>query len=405
MTDFEYQPLPEDLEDEYDAMLRYAFSAEDGPIDDEGSDGDEDDGPDLGRKRGVFEGDELVAVCRQYYWPTTVRGEDLSLGGLSAVASPPENRRRGAVADMIAGSLAEYHEEGCEFAALWPFDRSFYARYGYATANCFATLEIPVEKLAFAEEYEAGGFRSVAPDEWATLDAVYEEFVSGRSLPIDRGERWWTEKVFSSHRGDPFVYGYERDGQLAGYLVYTVDEEDDETVLWATELAWRDDEAFLNLLRFAYYHDSQVDTVRFRGPSESQLRDVIDHVPDSGYENVDYQLWPGLMVRIVDVPEALESIGYPEGVDERVRIGVSDDVVKHNDGTFRLEVVDGTARCVPTDERPEVECSIGTLSQAAVGYRPVERLAQTGDLQASGTALDGLATLFPETAVYLGDIF
>lgn len=406
MTQFEYRPLPADRDDDFDEMTSYAFRIQDGPPDAEEED-DEDDDTDLGEKRGVFEGEDLLAVCRQYYWPTTVRGQEVSLAGLSAVASPPENRRRGAVSELVAGSLAEYHDEGCAFAALWPFDRAFYAKYGYGTANCFATVECPVEDLAFSEAHETGEFRPVDAEEWAALDAVYGAHAAGDSLALDRDEDWWRERVFSTHVGDPFVYGFERDGDLGGYLVYRVTEEDDEDVLWVTEAAWTDEEAFLNLLRFCYYHDSQVDRVRIRGKPGGSLRDVIDHIPSPDYDDVEYDLWAGLMVRIVDVPRALSAIGYPEGVDDRLRIAVSDDLVDRNDGTFVLDVADGRATCEPaaTDRDPDVSVSVGALSQAAVGYRPVDRLQYTGDLTADASDLARLDAAFPPGEVFLRDFF
>jgi predicted acetyltransferase len=408
MTNFDYRPLPADRDDEFDEMTSYAFRIGDGPPGEDGADGeDEDDGPELGEKRGVFEGEDLVAVCRQHYWPTTVRGREVSLAGLSAVASPPENRRRGAVTDLVAGSLAEYHDEGCAFAALWPFDREFYAKYGYGTANCFATVECPVEDLAFAEAFAAGEFRPVDADEWQALDAVYRDHAAGDSLALDRDEDWWRERVLDSHLGDPFVYGFERDGDLTGYVVYNVEEENDDEVLWVTEAAWTDDGAFLNLLRFCYYHDSQVDRVRIRGKPGGSLRDVLDHIPSPDFEAVEYDLWAGLMVRIVDVERALEAIGYPEGVDDRLRIAVSDDLVDRNDGTFVLDVSDGRATCEPAaaDDDPDVAASVGTLSQAAVGYRPVDRLQHTGDLTAGPGDLKRLDAVFPPDEVFLRDFF
>jgi predicted acetyltransferase len=411
MADFDYRALPEERDDDFEEMTSYAFRIEDGPPGGEdasdGSDEEDGDDPDLGHERGVFDGEELVAVCRQYYWPTTVRGREVSLAGLSAVASSPENRRRGAVAELVAGSLAEYYEEGCAFAALWPFDRAFYARYGYGTANCFATVECPVEDLAFAEEFEAGEFRPVGPDGWAALDAVYRDHSAGRNLALDRDEDWWRERVFDGHRGDPYVYGFERGGDLAGYLVYTVEEEDDDEVFWVTESAWTDEAAFLNLLRFCYYHDSQVDRVRIRGAPGGSLRDVLDYIPSPGYEDVEYDLWAGLMVRIVDVADALESIGYPTGVDDRIRIAVDDDTVERNDGTFVLDVSEGRANCEPAGPgaEAEVEVSVGTLSQAAVGYRPVDRLQYAGELSADEDALRRLGAVFPADEVFLRDFF
>ena len=72
--------------------MRYAFSPEDGPYDPEA---DDDDREHLAEYRGLFDGDEPVAVCGHHDFALRVRGRDRDVAGLSAVASPPEHRRRG----------------------------------------------------------------------------------------------------------------------------------------------------------------------------------------------------------------------------------------------------------------------------------------------------------------------
>jgi predicted acetyltransferase len=407
--DPEYRDLPEDYGEEFDRLVGYAFRPETGPQSPAEGDGEDDgdDGPDVGQRRGVFDGDDLLAVCRQIYWPSTVRDEAIDLAGLSAVASPPENRRQGVVATMLAGSLEEYHERGCEFAALWPFRRSFYGRYGWGTANAVARLEAPVEALSFADAGErSGAFRRVGADDWAALDRVYRDHTAGVGLAIDRDEEWWRRRVFQSWGTDPYVYAVDRNGDTRGYVVYRVDDEGEGRTLEAYELAWRDRDAFRDLVRFCYYHDSQVDAVELHGRPGGGLRDLLDAVPDPNSEDVAFRVRPGPMVRVVDVPSALEVLRYPEGVDDRLSIRVSDPLAGRNDGTFVLDVAGGRGACDPADgESPELECSVGTLSGVAVGYRPVDRLRRTGDLGGDEGAVRALAAAFPPARVHLGTFF
>jgi predicted acetyltransferase len=407
-----YRSLSDD-DDRFDRFVRYAFRPEEGPP----SEDDFDDAG-LGERRGMFNGEELRAVCRHHFFSARVRGVDVDLAGLSAVASPPESRRQGVVGEMLAESLTEYRDRGCELAALWPFKRSFYARYGWATANRYVTVDLPAEELAFADEGdERGTFRRVDPDDWAPLDAVYDDHAARYTLALDRTEEWWRERVFSGWGTDPYVYAVDCDGEgedegTVGYVRYTIEDGEGEGEgdrLVVTDAAWTDRDAFGDLLRFCYYHDSQVDVVRLRGATDGGMWDLQDLVSDD--REVTVTVSRGPMVRVVDVEDALERFSYAAGVDEHLRVAVSDPVADWNDGVFDLDVTDGTATCrhvgraADMDIDVDVALSVNALSQAVVGYRPVDRLANIGEVTADVDSLARLDTVFPATDVYLREFF
>lgn len=444
-----YRPVPEDRRDEFDAMVAYAFSPTDGPPDGAGDEAGDDD-PNLGDLRGMFDGDRLRAVCRHHYWPTTVRGATVELAGLSAVASPPESRRQGLVGRLLGASLEEYRAKGCPLAALWPFDREFYARYGWGTANARAVVTCEPEALATFDadgrtdegyghgDYDPGEFRRLDPDEWGVTDAVYREHAAGFDLSIERDEAWWRQRRFDSWSGRPHVYAVERGGDPCAYAIYEVEDGDSraDRTLTVFESAWTDDGAFRDLLRFAYYHDSQVGTVELHGRAGGRLRDL----PDCA--DVEFERRGGPMVRVVDVVAALEAVEFPHDETVDLTLSVSDPLVERNDGRFLLSVQEGTGRVerlgdrTPTgsgapeaaagdestaddaasvDPDPDlhVDCSVAALSELVVGYRSAPALSRVSDLRVSAREPTGVAAgpverlgaLFPPRPVYLRDFF
>lgn len=399
----DYEPLGDGEDDEFHRLLSYAFRPQEGPPDPS----DREDRPaSLGERRGMYDGDDLLAVCRHHFWRATVRGRDVGLVGLAAVASPPEHRRRGVVAEMLRESLAEYRDRGVEFSALWPFRRSFYARYGWATSNGLAVARVPVAELAFADRRDDDGdFRRIDADEWRATDRVYRAHAGEWSLAVDRTEEWWRNRMFDSFWTDPYVYLYERDGEPAAYLIYRVEEGDDGREFEAYGVAWTDPAAFRSLLRFVYYHDSQVDEVKLYGRPGGGLRDLLDVVPDAG--EVEYRVRHGPMVRPVDVPAALAAIPYPADVEERVVLDVSDPAADWNDGRFVLSVADGEGTCGPADgESPDATLPVGTVGQLAVGYRSARDLARvTGEFEAGAGTTATLGNLFPPTTTFLTENF
>ncbi|MEE6209789.1 GNAT family N-acetyltransferase [Salarchaeum sp. III] len=394
----DYRPLPDDRTEEFRSFVTYAFRPESGP-----HDPDEDDIPEpaqVGDPYGVFDGDDLLAVCRHYWFTAHVRGDTHPMAGLSAVATPPENRRRGLVRDMLLESLREYRENDVYLSALWPFKHPFYAQFGWETASDGVTHECPPDALSFARDAELPGtWDRLDADDWERLPAILASHGERYELTLDRTEEWWRKRVFRGWDTDPYVYCWQdATGADRAYVVYSVESGDGKT-LAVHDAAWTDHDAYLAVLGFLADHDSQVDTVRLRGPVDSPFLDVV---PDPG--EVDTTLSAGPMARIVDVPTALTALNYPD-VDADLTIAVTDELADWNDDTFHLTVRDGTSRVEPTTEGSDLTLDIGTLTQLAVGHRTAHDLARTTDIDTDDTTLDTLHTLYPETTTYLREGF
>ena len=393
-----YRAVPDDRIDEFRGILQYAFRPAETPTSYESI--EELPGPArLGVRRGMFDGDDLLCTGVHHWFTATVRGSGHPLAGLSGVATPPENRRRGLVADLLSESLVEYRENGYYLSALWPFAYAFYRRYGWAQAGTTATVECDPEVLSFAADADGGRFRELGPDDFERLNPVLDAAGEGVSLWIRRTEEWWRNRVFEGWEQDPYVYGVEREGELRGYVVYEV-ENDDGRTMRVRECNALDHEASLDLLRFLSYHDSQVERVRIRSRPDTLLFDLVDDP-----RALDYELTPGGMVRIVDVGAALAALDYPE-VEGRLVLSVADPVADWNDDTFALDVRAGEATCTRVDEPADANVPITTLSQLFVGHFSVERATVAGDLSVESESTEALLDeLFPPREVCLSEGF
>lgn len=398
----DYRPISEDRLLEFQRVRDYSFRPQAGP-----RSLDEDDlGPDVGSHRGAFEGDDLVSVCRHMELDVRVRGGWQTMGGLSSVATPPEARRRGHVRTLLAGSLAEYRDRGWTLSALWPFDRGFYGRYGWATGHRLAKLSCDPEKLSWTADHARGEFRPVrvadedAPDDAdiATLDSVYDAYGERHDLTVDRTDEWWREWIFG--RGTvPYAYVWERDGEPAGYIAYTVDDGDDGRTLHARDFVPTDHEARLNLLYFCYQHDSQVSTVEASLPDDPT---VLDAFADPA--GVEYGVYAGPMLRVVDVVPAVEALDY--AVDGSFVLAVDDGFADWNDDTFRVTVEGGAATAERVDADPDVAADVETFTQLYLGYFTVEQAERLGDLSVrDDAARDLLASLYPPRDLFVNERF
>jgi len=392
----DYRPLPEDEREAHDVLASYAFGAEGGPPLPPDREGRQERYWSFGEYRGVFEDSELVATCAHIEFTARLRGAWLPLAGLTAVATAPTHRRQGLAGRMLEASLAEYHDRGWPVSALRPFDARFYGRYGWATGCRYTEATVSPSALAPAREGRGGRFRRVHPEGFEDLRPVYREWLDGVGLATRRSEDWWRERAFHTSGTELYCYAWERDGETRGYLLYEVEDRE----LTVHEAAHVDGEAYLNLLAFLADHDAQVEEVVLRGLGHDRLLDVVEDRSALSVETA-----PGQMVRIADVPAALEAVRYPTE-DATLALAVTDDHAPWNDRTFRLAVEDGTAAVEPTDEEPDASVGVGTLSQLLVGYLPPRRARTVGDLavENSGT-LAALDALFPEQETYLPERF
>lgn len=416
----DYRPLPAEHYEAFRRMVQYAFGPERGPeLDDE-----DPDRPDIfeiralydsqerrGRRSGTDDGsvadlpneDDIAALCGYYGFTARVRSEWHPMGGVSAVASPPETRRQGHISELLGRLHEEFRDEGIYFAALWPFKYSFYRRFGYGMITKYAKTTLPPSELGDVAADPAGRFRRVDADEYESLVPAYEAWAS-EDLAVDRTEGWWRHRVFSGWRKDPYVTAWEDDdGSVRGYVVYTVDKDDGdgEKTMRVWEFAHDDDEAKGQLYRFCRDHDSQVDEIWIDGTVDTSLLETL-----SDPRAADLEVRPGPMFRIVDLEAAVAALDFPADIEGSVTLVVEDDACEWNDGVFELAVDADGAACRPTESDPDVRVEIGALSQLVAGFLPVETLERYGDLTVEhDEARQTLSAMFPEADVFLREGF
>jgi predicted acetyltransferase len=419
----EYRPVPDADVPDFQRILNYAFSPteEYEPID------SPDDLPPratLGDRRAIYEGSKIRCTAVHHWFRLRVRGEFEEVPGLSAVATPPEYRRQGLVGHLLTQSLAEYRERGTGFCALWPFSHPFYRQFGWGLCSRYGRVTCQPEALTGVGSTKGGSegrsheFRRCSADDWDALDRVYRT-TNDRDLVMDRTGDWWRKRVFTGWDDDPYVIGVERDGQLVGYLVYDIEEgeADGGRRMVVREAGHVDSAAYRAVLEFCRNHDSQVEECELRGPVDTSLQDLAC---DPG--EIDVEIEPGPMIRIVDLARALSGLSYPAGIEADLALDVTDEVADWNDGRFRLSIADGTARCEPIEEGTgadtgsdsgavadsdaDLTASIATLSGVAMGYLSVDRAETVGSFEvASAEAREALEAAFPPRETFLREFF
>ncbi|MFW6152924.1 MAG: GNAT family N-acetyltransferase [Halobacteriota archaeon] len=386
MSRAEYRPIPPEATDDFLDVTTYAFRPEAGPDPDYE---DVDIAAHPGDAYGMYVGDELRSVCRHYWLTTTLRDTERTVAGLSAVATPPEYRRRGYVAEMLRASLEHYRERGVELSALWPFKTPFYRRFGWGVCDTFARVTCSPDDLRGVGPVE-GRFERVDEDDWTDLRAVDVAFADRYERMIGLDERWYRHRVFDWWGETPYVYVYYRGDAPRGYLTYRI-EHDEERAMQIHHLRFADHEAFRALIQYCHVHEDHLDSVRFPCPDDVPVLDVLDDPHE-----VEVRRVSGSMYRVVDVRRLLD--GHPSPIEARgpVVVEVTDPLAPWNDGRIAIGASAGELSCRPTDAASDVRCDIATLTRLITGHRGAEDLVTLGELSVDDdAALESLDAMFP----------
>lgn len=398
MTDYEYRRIPEERYDQLREHIQYAYWPESGPTPGErvGSDIEAR----YGEPFGLVDGTDVLCFLHRHHLRARIRGGRRDLAGLSTLVTPPEHRGAGYTEPLHREQFQRARGRGVAFAAAWPFKHAFYHRYGWATGNKLVRWECSPSTLRPAGRDGSGSFRRLEPDDWELIDPVYRAYSESFALALERTEAWWKNQVFQPATEPFHAYAWERDRDIRGYVVFDVSQNDGRT-LQVVDLAYADHEAYRHLLGFLANHHSKIERISMTGPVETTLLDAVE-APNA----VECSVHPGVMVRLVDVPGALETVSYPAGVDGTVTLRVTDPICEWNDGTFALSVTNGAATCEPTAGDPDVNVDVAALSQLVVGYRDLDELVRTGDLTVHDEACAAtLSKAFPSETVFLRDRF
>ncbi|MFO8060379.1 MAG: GNAT family N-acetyltransferase [Bacillota bacterium] len=352
-------------------------------------------------KLGWYRGDELIATCGLIPFRSRLRGGRIPVGGITAVATPPENRFRGHARSMLRELLVLMRDRGIYTSALWPFYTGFYAAMGWAVSAEYCRFKFTVEDMRrltsdFTMNRE---FEKFAGDDASPLNRVYSAWAEGYDLSVERGENWWQTRVLTLWDRKPYVYlCRDSSGAPAGYIVYFIEGDWKTRSLVVEEMAYTDLDTYRAMLRYVAGHVSQVKEYVVTVPSADPLWDW--HL--SG----EVARRRGIMFRITDVRRALEALPCPESVSGAITVSVTDDFASWNEGTFRLEMEGGAVSLASGGGEPDLEIDIGALSRLYCGYRSIDQLLANGSVRSARSEVrDTLARVFPPRNIYMMEEF
>ncbi|MEU3450913.1 GNAT family N-acetyltransferase [Streptomyces thermolilacinus] len=336
------------------------------------------------RSLGVWDGDGCVGTAGAFSFRLSVPGGAVvPTAGVTMVSVAPTHRRRGILTSMMRRQLDDVRAWGEPLAVLTASEPDIYGRFGYGLAAQRMRAEIDTSRvrLSVPEGTDGVRLRLARPEDVAAeCEAVYARSVPLRPGMTERRPGWEALPLLDppSGRGgaSPLTCVVaERDGRVAGYALYRVRPDWDHAgpagVVVLEHVGALDPVSYAALWRYLF----EIDLTTTISASNLPVDDAWQHLV-SDVRRCGIALRDGMFVRLVDVGAALEARTYQAPVD--VVFEVADDFCPWNAGRWRLTGDGKGARCVRTDDAPELALSVRELGTAYLGGFSLASLALAG---------------------------
>lgn len=322
-------------------------------------------------------------------------GAFVPMVGIAGVAVRSDARRTGVGTTMMRRAIAEIGERGA-VSVLYASNAPVYRRAGWeaAGARFRGSLE-PREITEDSRELQAIEVDAALEED---VRRFYARVAVGRNGHLDRGAYIWprlhaVRLGLQAHGlalvGERGIEGYLYYRQKRGEIFHSLEVTD-----WiaATPRAHRQLWTALADLR------TIVEGVTFYTAPNDPI--LLAH-PDPRCRLEHLENW---MLRIGDVPRALEARGWPAVSPTRLALRVHDDVLGRNDGQFVVHVENGRAT-VERGGPGSIEIDVRALASLFTGFVTPWTLRALGSLVADREDLGRLATCFGDGAPWMQEMF
>ncbi|MFO0627521.1 MAG: GNAT family N-acetyltransferase [Polyangiales bacterium] len=353
----------------------------------------------------AFVGDDHAGNATALDLTMSIRGRDLRVAGIAAVATAPEFRRQGVGQAMLGALLRRAREAGTPWSMLHGISLGFYRKLGFGLA------ELDVLVIARSGQFPASPtHRAVRPWDRArdepAVRAIYERLREGTTGQLARSDYWWSARVLRPGTEGVVV----REGEaVTGYALFNVPEEPEypQQRLILTELRALTPFAWRALLGWADTLRDQFVEVRILTAPSTAMTLLREH----GVREVDPDAMTtadpfgyacaGVMARVVDLAAAASAHPH-DGPSRRVPLRVHDpldeaprdvDLIAEGDALRVEDSPSGGDRLV---------LPIDALSTVMLGAARADTLHTVGLIDGPRAHARALDALFPPTEPHLG---
>ena len=336
-----------------------------------------------------------LAVIEMGQW---FGGCSVPMAGLAAVGVPPEYRGMGVAVELLSLTLKEIQAKQVPISVLYPATQYLYRQVGYEQGGTAGGFEIRLDglRLSVNQTIRAIPMHSVTPIRHEVFHEIYRQWAVQNNGNLDRNSAIWQSII--QPREQETIYGYlvGSQNQPQGYIIFKQDAKESQIVIldWVALSA----AAAQRLWMFLADHRSQIQKAVWRGAaSDPFLLLLAEQTAKVRY----LERW---MLRIIDVPKALEIRGYPVGVETELHLAIIDELLPENNGNFILSVSGGRGE-VTRGGKGELQLNIRGLAPLYTGLYTPSQLQVSGYLAGTDNAVAAATQIFAGAEPWMPDHF
>ena len=345
------------------------------------------------RDRGSVVGGLAAIPMGQFFG-----GRSLATAGIVGVAIRPEHRGRGLGKRLMAETLRELRGRGFPISTLYPSTYPLYRSAGYEFAGGLYVVKGPAHNLP-------KGSRDllIRPEERSDepkVEKLYRAMAQNSQGYFDRDPYLWQRTRHPQFKSTD-RYVIDADGNIEGFVYFLRSRRPDgfhdiRLTAWGVRSA-RATRSLMTFLADQFSMGGEISW--YAAPNDP----TVFQLQDRGFEITVMERW---MIRLVDLPKALEQRGYPQGFRATLDLDVTDPLLPENEGGIRLEVGDGQAQVLPRREaRGGIAIDIAPLAALYSGHATAHGLSLAGQLQASNGDLSLIDDVFRSSTPAATDMF
>lgn len=320
--------------------------------------------------------------------------------GVASVGIAPEHRSKGVAIALMQAAVRESYERGMAISTLYPAVQSLYAKAGYGQAGTYGKWSISTQAIRVKSKMDGSRLISmepIAPDV-EVLTSIYQKVAPKHQGWCDRHPSIWQQKVHQDGTSPLYAYRIGSQENPQGYVLFVQFQKNGQNILRVLDWVACSVDAGLTLWAFLQGYRSQVAQIHWRG---GVFDPMVNLLPEQTATVVDVERW---MSRIVNVPLALESRGYPLAVAADLHLKIHDSLIAENSGQFVLTVKEGKGTVTPGGTG-DVTLTINSLASLYTGFFTPQQLQWMGKITGSDNGLAIATQLFAGSSPALIDFF
>lgn len=345
---------------------------------------------------GLYESADLLATAKVMDWTQAFGGQLVPMAAVSGVGVAPEQRGRGYASQLFQRLLRSIRERGVPLSGLMPASTGLYRKVGYEVAAPFTRRTLPTRALHGLPRVVHVPVRIGTVDDLPAIAALERRIgasVNGWLDPSDEWWAWWGRQGFE----DAFCYVATDGDEIVGDVMYRHGEDPK----WGYSIEVLGLVADSVEVLCALWHavgssSTMAHSLTLVAPMD---RELLLLLPEQEVETTfDLQY----MLRVCDLPGAVEARGYPVGLRAVVDVEVHDPVIAENAGRWRLVVEDGKGHAERGGDGA-VSMTINAFASLYSGWSSPELLRTAGLL--TGDDVGALAAVFAGSPPVVNQFF